>query len=80
MNDFFLSASEHLPRLDKHHDILTVNEELPDAYCTGARKRGRPRQRWLDTLKGYASGATISNMRGVPGMERDGEKQSPGVG
>ena len=29
----------------------------------GARKRGRPRQRWLDTLKGYASGATISNMR-----------------
>ena len=29
----------------------------------GARKRGRPRQRWLDTLKGYASGATINNMR-----------------
>ena len=30
----------------------------------GARKRGRPRQRWLDTLKGYhASGATIGNMR-----------------
>ena len=29
----------------------------------GARKRGRLRQRWLDTLKGYASGATISNMR-----------------
>ena len=33
MNDFFLSVSEHLPRLDKHHDIFTVNEELPDAYC-----------------------------------------------
>ena len=33
MNDFFLSVSEHLPRLDKHHDIYTVNEELPDAYC-----------------------------------------------
>ena len=29
----------------------------------GARKRGRPRQRWLDTLKEYANGATISNMR-----------------
>ena len=29
----------------------------------GARKRGRPRQRWMDTLKEYASGATISNMR-----------------
>ena len=29
----------------------------------GARKRGRPRQRWMDTLKGYASGATINNMR-----------------
>ena len=33
MNDFFLSVSEHLPRLDKHHDIFTVNEELPDEYC-----------------------------------------------
>ena len=29
----------------------------------GARRRGRQRQRWLDTLKGYSSGATISNMR-----------------
>ena len=28
----------------------------------GARIRGRPRQIWLDKLKGYASGATISNM------------------
>ena len=33
MNDLFLSVCEHLPRLDKHHDIFTVNEELPDAYC-----------------------------------------------
>ena len=29
----------------------------------GAIKRGRPKQRWVDTLKGYASGATVSNMR-----------------
>ena len=29
----------------------------------GARKRGRQRERWLDTLTGYASGATISDMR-----------------
>ena len=28
-----------------------------------AKWRGRPRQRWLDTLMGYSSGATISNMR-----------------
>ena len=33
MNDFFLSVREHLPRLHTHHDIFTVNEELPDAYC-----------------------------------------------
>ena len=49
----------------------------------GARNRGRPRQRWLDTLKGYASGATISNMRRDAGIERDGEelpRLSPGVG
>ena len=26
-------------------------------------KRGRPIQRWLDTLKWYSSGATVSNMR-----------------
>ena len=30
---FVLSVGEHLPRLDKHHDVFTVNEELPDAYC-----------------------------------------------
>ena len=33
IHDFFLSVCEHLPRLDKHHDIFTLNEELPDAYC-----------------------------------------------
>ena len=31
MNDFFMSVGEHLPRLDKHHDIFTDNEELPDS-------------------------------------------------
>ena len=30
---FFLSVSEHFPRLDKHHYVFAVNEELPDAYC-----------------------------------------------
>ena len=44
----------------------------------GARKRGRPRQRWLDTLKGYASGATISNMIGWNGEELP--RLSPGIG
>ena len=49
----------------------------------GARRRGRPRQIWLDTLKGYSSGATISKSDETPGIERDGEelpRLSPGVG
>ena len=29
----------------------------------GARRRGRPGKNWLDTLNGYWSRATISNMR-----------------
>ena len=29
----------------------------------GARRTGIPKQRWLDTLKGYSNGATIINMR-----------------
>ncbi len=29
----------------------------------GARRRGRPRQSWLDTLNGYSSGSTNSSMR-----------------
>ena len=29
----------------------------------GPGRRGRPRHRWLDTLVGYSSGATISNIR-----------------
>ena len=41
-----------------------VEDDVMFGRMNGARKRGRPRQRWLDTLKEYASGATISNMRG----------------
>ena len=40
-----------------------MEDDMMLGRMNGARKRGRPRQRWLDTLKGYASGATISNMR-----------------
>ena len=39
-----------------------MEEDVMLGRMNGARKRGRPRQRWLDTLSGYASGATISNM------------------
>ena len=40
-----------------------MEDDVMLGIMNGARKRRRPRQRWLDTLKGYASGATISNMR-----------------
>ena len=40
-----------------------MEDDVVLGRMNGARKRGKPRQRWLDTLKGYASGATISNMR-----------------
>ena len=40
-----------------------MEDDVMLGRMNGARKRGRPRQRWLDTLKGYASGATISKMR-----------------
>ena len=40
-----------------------MEDDVMLGRMNGARKRGRPRQRWVDTLKGYASGATISNMR-----------------
>ena len=30
INDFFLSESDHLPRLDKDDKVFTVHEELPD--------------------------------------------------
>ena len=32
MNGLFVSVSEHLPRLDRDHEVLSVNEELPDQY------------------------------------------------
>ena len=32
MNDFFVSVSDHLPRLNKSHKVFDVNEELPDHY------------------------------------------------
>ena len=32
MNDFFVSVSDHLPRLNKSHKVFTVNEELLDQY------------------------------------------------
>ena len=40
-----------------------MEDDVMLARMNGARRRGRPRQRWLDTLMGYSSGATISNMR-----------------
>ena len=39
-----------------------MEDDMMLGRMNGARKRRRPMQRWLDTLKGYASGATISNM------------------
>ena len=40
-----------------------MEDDVMLGRMNGARRRGRPRQRWLDTLVGYWSGATISNMR-----------------
>ena len=40
-----------------------MEDDVMLGRMNGARKRGRPRQRRVDTLKGYASGATISDMR-----------------
>ena len=40
-----------------------MEDDVMLGRMNGARRRGRPRQRWLDTIKGYSSGATISNMR-----------------
>ena len=61
-----------------------MEDDVMLGRMNGAIKRGRPRQRWVDTLKGYASGATISDMRrDARERERDGEelpRLSPGVG
>ena len=32
MNDFFVSVSDQLPRLNKSHSVFTVTEELQDQY------------------------------------------------
>ena len=40
-----------------------MEDDVMFGRMNGSRKRGRPRQIWLDTLKGYSSGAIISNMR-----------------
>ena len=52
-----LSYFEHVVRAEGMEDDTMLGR------MNGTRNRGRPRQRWLDTLKEYASGATISNMR-----------------
>ena len=40
-----------------------MEDDVMLGRMNGARRRGRLRPRWLDTLRGYSSGATISNMR-----------------
>ena len=40
-----------------------MEDDVMLGRMNGARKRGRPRQRWLDSRKGCASGSTINNMR-----------------
>ena len=32
MNDFFVSFSEHLPRLDRNNEAFDVEGQLPDEY------------------------------------------------
>ena len=32
MNDFFVSVSEHLPRLDRNNEAFDVECQLPDEY------------------------------------------------
>ena len=32
MNDFFVSVSEHLPRLDRNNEAFDVGIQLPDEY------------------------------------------------
>ena len=32
MNDFFVSVSEHVPRLDRNNEAIDVDGQLPDEY------------------------------------------------
>ena len=60
-----------------------MEDDVMLGRMNGARRRGRPRQRWLDTLVGYSSGATISNMRQYARDRagwRGADTLSPGVG
>ena len=43
--------------------VVRAEDDVMLGIMNGTRRRGRPRQRWQDTLKGYSRGATISNMR-----------------
>ena len=40
-----------------------MEDDMMLGRMNGVRKRGRSRQRWMDTLNGYASGATSNNKR-----------------
>ena len=40
-----------------------MEDDVMLGRMNGPRKRGRPRQIWVDTLEWYSSGATISNIR-----------------
>ena len=52
-----LSYFGHVVRAEGMEDDVMLGR------MNGARRKGRLRPRWLDTLRGYSSGATISNMR-----------------
>ena len=53
-----------------------MEDDVMLGRMNGARKRGRPRQMRVDTLKGYASGATISDMRRDARERESGMKRS----
>jgi len=36
MNEFCISTSDHLRRLNPNHKVFTVNEELPNQYAISA--------------------------------------------
>ena len=39
MNDFFVSVSEQLPRLDRNNEALDVEGQLPDECMYGVSRR-----------------------------------------